>query len=95
MYSDQFTDELQSQLAEFIQKQGCLYAESNKEVGDRFWHSHFPENNIHFLDHKYTCGHGGAVNPVTEVLIKNYGIIKEENTLEKFYAWDQQSPPNV
>ena len=72
MYSDQFTDELQSQLARHLQSRDCLYAESNKEVGDGFWTSHFPEGNIHFLDHKYTCGHGGAVNPVTEVLIKNY-----------------------
>ena len=73
MYSDQFDDDLQSQLAAFLQKHDCLYAESNKEIGDGFWESHFPEQNIHYLDHKYTCGHGGAVNPVTEVLIKNYG----------------------
>ena len=73
MYSDQFDDNLQSQLAAFLQSQDCLYAESNKEIGDGFWEAHFPDAQIHFLDHKYTCGHGGAVNPVTEVLIKNYG----------------------
>lgn len=73
MYSDQFDDALQSKLASFLQSQDCLFAESNKEIGDGFWSSHFPGAQINFLDHKYTCGHGGAVNPVTEVLIKNYG----------------------
>lgn len=85
MYSDQFTDELQSQLAAFLQRHDCLYAESNKEIGDGFWTSHFPDANIHFLDHKYTCGHGGAVNPVTEVLIKNYGTGVEQASLEAFF----------
>jgi site-specific DNA-adenine methylase len=85
MYSDQFTDELQSQLAAFLQSQDCLYAESNKEIGDGFWTSHFPDAQIHFLDHKYTCGHGAAVNPVTEVLIKNYGTPVEEASLEQFF----------
>lgn len=78
MYSDQFNDELQSKLAEFLQNQDCLYAESNKEIGDGFWQSHFTDAHIHFLDHKYTCGHGGAVNPVTEVLIKNYGEVQPQ-----------------
>ena len=82
MYSDQFDDELQSKLASYLQAQDCLYAESNKETGDGFWQSHFPEEYIHFLDHKYTCGHGGAVNPVTEVLIKNYGLTEKTNMLD-------------
>lgn len=85
MYSDQFDDKLQSELAVFLQRHDCLYAESNKEIGDGFWQSHFPDAQIHFLDHKYTCGHGGAVNPVTEVLIKNYGEPVEEATLEHFF----------
>ena len=85
MYSDQFTDELQSQLAAHLQSQDCLYAESNKEIGDGFWTSHFTDAQIHFLDHKYTCGHGAAVNPVTEVLIKNYGTPVQEATLEHFF----------
>ena len=85
MYSDQFTDELQSQLAAHLQSQDCLYAESNKEIGDGFWTSHFTDAQIHFLDHKYTCGHGAAVNPVTEVLIKNYGTPIQEATLEHFF----------
>lgn len=84
MYSDQFTDELQSSLANHIQNKALLYAESNKEIGDGFWQSHFPTDNIHFLDHKYTCGHGGAVNPVTEVLIKNYGH-EEQNPLAALF----------
>ncbi len=81
MYSDQFDDELQTKLANFLQAQDCLYAESNKEIGDGFWQRHFPDANIHFLDHKYTCGHGAAVNPVTEVLIKNYGDVLPPVTL--------------
>ena len=85
MYSDQFTDELQSQLAVFLQSKDCIYAESNNEIGDGFWTSHFPDSQIHFLDHKYTCGHGGAVNPVTEVLIKNYGEPQPENNLMNFF----------
>jgi len=83
MYSDQFTDELQTKLANFIQSKSCIYAESNKETGDGFWQEHFPGVDIHFLDHKYTCGHGGAVNPVTEVLIKNYGPVEETVNLEE------------
>ena len=85
MYSDQFTDELQSELAAHLQSQDCLYAESNKEIGDGFWSSHFTDAQIHFLDHKYTCGHGAAVNPVTEVLIKNYGEPIQEANLEHFF----------
>lgn len=85
MYSDQFTDELQTQLANHVQTKAHLYAESNKETGDGFWQSHFPENNIHYLDHKYTCGHGGAVNPVTEVLIKNYGHEEKKNPLSALF----------
>jgi DNA adenine methylase Dam len=85
MYSDQFTDELQTQLANHVQTKAHLYAESNKETGDGFWQSHFPENNIHYLDHKYTCGHGGSVNPVTEVLIKNYGHEEKKNPLSALF----------
>lgn len=73
MYSDQFDDKLQSDLAVFLQSKDCLFAESNKEIGDGFWQEHFPDSHIHFLDHKYTCGVGANVTPVTEVLIKNYG----------------------
>jgi DNA adenine methylase Dam len=77
MYSDQFNDKLQSELAVFLQSKDCLFAESNKEIGDGFWQEHFPNSQIHFLDHKYTCGAGANKTPVTEVLIKNYG---EQNT---------------
>lgn len=77
MYSDQFDDQLQDILANHLlslaEEKGAIYAESNKEIGDGFWTSRFPAEYLNFLDHKYTCGHGGAVNPVTEVLIKNYG----------------------
>ena len=90
MYSDQFDDTLQGGLANHLLdlgKRGCLYAESNKEIGDGFWQNLFPEENIHYLDHKYTCGHGGAVNPVTEVLIKNYGHnIQKPITMDQFYS---------
>ena len=83
MYSDQFVDEDQVRLAQFLQEHNCLYAESNKEIGDGFWEEHFPNTPINYLDHKYTCGHGAAVNPVTEVLIKNYG--KPNNGVEDYF----------
>lgn len=86
MYSDQFDDELQVKLANFLTTKDCLYAESNKEIGDGFWQELFPTENINFLDHKYTCGHGGAVNPVTEVLIKNYNNNVEPHNLINFFA---------
>ncbi len=72
MYSDQFDDKLQVQLGEFLKGQNGLYAESNKEIGDGFWKNLYPDAHIHELEHKYTCGQGKAVVPVTEVLIKNY-----------------------
>lgn len=84
MYSDQFDDDLQTKLAEFLQANNSLYAESNKEIGDGFWAERFPEQNITYLDHIYTCGQKGVV-PVTEVLIKNYGTILEPTTLEHFF----------
>jgi DNA adenine methylase Dam len=71
-YANEFNDDAQDALARFLTESGCLYAESNKEVGDGFWTARFPEENIHYLDNKYTCGHGASVVPVTEVLIKNY-----------------------
>lgn len=90
MYSDQFDDQLQDILANHLLElgeRGCLYAESNKEIGDGFWSDRFPKEYLNFLDHKYTCGHGGAVNPVTEVLIKNYGNnIPEPTNLEDFFS---------
>ena len=85
MYSDQFDDALQTRLATHIQNLDCLYAESNKEIGDGFWEDHFGDAHIHYLDHKYTCGYGGSVNDVTEVLIKNYGKVLPPVTLDQFY----------
>ncbi len=84
MYSDQFTDELQSKLAAHLQSQDCLYAESNKEIGDGFWNERFPTENINYLNHIYTCGQKGVM-PVTEVLIKNYGSVLESINLEHFF----------
>ena len=73
MYSDQFTDELQVQLAEHLKSSGSMFAESNKDIGDGFWEENFPDLQLHKMDHKYTCGVGANVTPVTEILIKNYG----------------------
>ena len=84
MYSDQFDDELQTRLAHHLQNNASLYAMSNKETGDGFWFDLFDEKTINFVDHKYTCGHGDAVNPVTEVLIKNYGEVLAPVTLDAF-----------
>lgn len=71
-YANEFNDEHQHKLTQVLIESGGLYAESNKEIGDGFWTERFPAESIHFLDHKYTCGVGAAVNEVTEVLIKNY-----------------------
>ena len=91
MYSDQFDDALQHTLTQHLidaaNNKGALYAESNKEVGDGFWTDRFPADQINFLDHKYTCGHGNSINPVTEVLIKNYGNdIPDPVDLESFMS---------
>ena len=87
MYSDQFDDEDQVKLSEYILKHECLYAESNKEIGDEFWNKLYPSNNINYLDHKYTCGQGDSTKHVTEVLIKNYGNnIQKQPTLTNFFS---------
>ena len=86
MYSDQFDDNDQIELSEYILKHDCLYAESNKEIGDGFWNRLYPEENINYLDHKYTCGQGDSTKHVTEVLIKNYGnSTPEQVTLSDFF----------
>jgi len=86
MYSDQFDDDDQKKLAEFLKSKDCLYAESNKEIGDEFWNRLYPEDNINYLDHKYTCGQGDSTKHVTEVLIKNYGNnIPQPTNLDSFF----------
>jgi len=86
MYSDQFDDNDQIELSEYILKHDCLYAESNKEIGDGFWNRLYPKENINYLDHKYTCGQGDSTKHVTEVLIKNYGnSTPEQVTLADFF----------
>jgi len=86
MYSDQFDDDDQVRLAEYLLKNDCLYAESNKEIGDGFWNNLYPEENINYLDHKYTCGAGDSTKNVTEVLIKNYGNDNvQPGTIERFF----------
>jgi len=85
MYSNQFTDELQNKLVEFLLRSDCLFAESNKEVGDGFWTDRFPAEYINFLDHRYVCGRGESVNDETEELIKNYGIVQEAVKLTDFF----------
>ena len=85
MYSDQFDDAMQAELALHLRTSDCLFAESNKDTGDGFWQEHYPNENLIFLDHKYTCGQGGAVNPVTEVLIMNYKSNAERATLEHLF----------
>ena len=72
MYKNIFSDEEQIELCNFLKKGDNLYALSNKDLGDGFWKKQFPEENISYLDHKFTCGYGDSINHVTEVLIKNY-----------------------
>lgn len=71
-YANEFNDEHQHALTQVLLRSNGLFAESNKEVGDGFWTERFPENFIHYIDNKYTCGVGDTVTAVTEVLIKNY-----------------------
>ena len=88
MYSDNFDDYMQKKLCDVLNdaaERGCLVAESNKEIGDGFWEENMANHTIHYLNHKYTCGYGASVNPVTVVLIKNYGKPKEVITLDKFF----------
>ena len=88
MYSYLFSDDQQRLLCQRLNslaERGCLIAESNKETGDGFWTEHMKDHKIHYLDHKYTCGHGGSVNPVTEVLIKNYGDEVQVGTLDALF----------
>ena len=73
MYSSEFSDAMQVKLVHHLQNNSKIYALSNKEIGDNFWTNLIEPTHINFLDHKYTCGNAGAINPVTEVLIKNYG----------------------
>ena len=88
MYADTFDDWQQIKLCKVLNElanRGCLIAESNKEIGDGFWSEHMSSHQINYLDHKYTCGWGDSVNPVTEVLIKNYGEVTQPVTLDEFF----------
>ena len=91
-YAGTFDDDKQRVLVEVlkdVEERGGLYCLSNKCLGDGFWEDLFPEENIHRVPNKFTCGHGAAVNIVTEVLIKNYGhniLTFVQPSLEQFFS---------
>ena len=66
-----------------------MFCLSNKDLGDGFWEKQFTPSQINHVLNTFTSGHGGAVNHVTEVLMKNYGLNKPETlpvTLDRFFA---------
>lgn len=75
-YQGGFTEDDQKRLVTFLKDcsaQDCFIAESNKEIGDGFWNTHFGEDyNIHVVDAKYTAGRGKVTHDVKEVLITNF-----------------------
>lgn len=99
-YAGTFNDEKQILLADIlkrVERENGIYCTSNKDLGDGFFEDLFPIENIHKVPNKFTCGHGGAINEVTEVLIKNYGkqdlvlddkghTISKTATLDSFFT---------
>jgi len=70
-YQCGFTEDNQTHLARFLTSHDGLYAYSNKEIGDDFYTTHFPDAHIYTLPATYTAGRGDAVS-VSEVLITNF-----------------------
>ena len=89
VYATEFTDDQQRMVCNVLKAsadRGCLIGLSNKETGDGFWDKEMGMHQIHYVDHKYTCGYGDSGYPVTEVLIKNYNLdITKPITLEDFF----------
>lgn len=75
-YGGGFTDKDQVRLAEFLKTKsnnGDFISESNKEIGDGFWHEHYGNNyNINVVPARYTAGRGKTVKDVQEVLVTNF-----------------------
>lgn len=76
-YDGSFNDQEQIRLATFLKQastDGSWISESNKEIGDGFWQTHFPtaEYKIHDVSARYTAGRGTSVLNVKEVLITNF-----------------------
>lgn len=76
-YQGGFGEDAQQELIQHLVQSGCLFAYSNKDIGDGFFETHFDVANnknvtIYPMDAKYTAGRGTSVISVKEVLITNY-----------------------
>jgi len=77
VYQGGFEDKEQKRLASFLTKasdKGCWIAESNREIGDKFWDNVFPKKfHKHYIRAvKYTVGAGKKTQKKDEVLITNF-----------------------
>lgn len=74
-YDGTFTDDDQVRLVNFLKsksEQGDFISESNKEVGDKFWNTHYGDDyTINVVAARYTAGRGKTVKDVNEVLVTN------------------------
>jgi len=76
-YKDAFSEQDQIRLADFLKdvdQKGCWFSESNKEIGDGFWETHFNDARFkkNYMTAKYTAGRGKSVLDVKEVLVTNF-----------------------
>lgn len=76
VYDGGFSEDDQKRLVNFLKgcsDNGCWISESNKEIGDLFWETHFgPDYTIHDMTAKYTAGRGTSMLKVKEVLVTNF-----------------------
>lgn len=71
-YQGGFGEAEQVRLAQHLQTHDGVFAYSNKDIGDGWYDTHFPNAVINVVDAKYTAGRGTSVREVKEVLITNY-----------------------
>ena len=72
-YQDTFNEDDQVRLVNYLKSCPGYIAESNKEIGDKFWETNYGDGyNINIVPAKYTAGRGKSVIKVDEVLITNY-----------------------
>ena len=88
LYQGGFNEEDQIRLAKYLTESGCMFAYSNKHIGDSFYDDNFAGCNILDMDAKYTAGRGTSTLDVIEVLVTNYQPVGElsQNALEDALA---------
>ena len=88
LYQGGFNEDDQVRLARFLTESGCMFAYSNKHIGDSFYDDNFAGCNILDMDAKYTAGRGTSTLDVTEVLVTNYQPVGKpsHNALEDALA---------